>query len=165
MSRFFLREHASRARLREAAAAQANRREIVKALSWGQVSRRELITRWVGGYPAASAAAGATGAPMKSYADARPVDLTSGQYVFSTKCAACHGIGAAGKIGPDLAGVTRSRTHSWLASYIADPQAMKKRGDPIARALSAQYPAVSMPTLQLTDQQVQDVIRYLDRPR
>jgi len=43
MSRFFLRENASRARLREAAAAQANRRDIVKALSWGQVSRRELL--------------------------------------------------------------------------------------------------------------------------
>jgi FtsP/CotA-like multicopper oxidase with cupredoxin domain len=43
MSRFFLRENASRARLREAAAAQANRRDIVKALSWGQVSRRDLL--------------------------------------------------------------------------------------------------------------------------
>ncbi|HXT31616.1 MAG TPA: hypothetical protein VN716_20090, partial [Vicinamibacterales bacterium] len=43
MSCFFLRENASRARLREAAAAQANRRDIVKALSWGQVSRRDLL--------------------------------------------------------------------------------------------------------------------------
>src|SRR5262245_12858686 len=43
MSRFFLRENASRARLREAAAAQKERRDIVKALSHGQVSRRDLI--------------------------------------------------------------------------------------------------------------------------
>src|SRR5262245_31984651 len=43
MTRFFLRENASRARLREAVAAQKERREIVKALSWGQVSRRDLI--------------------------------------------------------------------------------------------------------------------------
>ena len=43
MNRFFLRESASRARLKEAAAARENRREIVKALSWGQVSRRDLI--------------------------------------------------------------------------------------------------------------------------
>ena len=43
MSRFFLSERSSRARLREAAAAQAERRDIVKALSWGQVSRRDLI--------------------------------------------------------------------------------------------------------------------------
>ena len=43
MSRLFLSERSSRARLREAAAAQAERRDIVKALSWGQVSRRDLI--------------------------------------------------------------------------------------------------------------------------
>jgi manganese oxidase len=43
MSRFFLRENASRARLREAAHACSNRREIVRALSWNQVSRRELL--------------------------------------------------------------------------------------------------------------------------
>src|SRR5262245_21165415 len=43
MTRFFLRENASRARLREAVAAQKERHEIVKALSWGQVSRRDLI--------------------------------------------------------------------------------------------------------------------------
>src|SRR5258705_4718098 len=41
----FLATSASRARLKEAADARANRREIVKALSWGQVSRRELI-KW-----------------------------------------------------------------------------------------------------------------------
>ena len=43
MNRFFLRENASGARLREAAAARDHRREIVKQLSWGRVSRRELI--------------------------------------------------------------------------------------------------------------------------
>ena len=43
MNRFFLRENASRARLKESAEARENRREIVKALSWGQTSRRELL--------------------------------------------------------------------------------------------------------------------------
>src|SRR3982751_6845747 len=43
MSRLYLGTRASRARHKEAAAAQANRREIVKALSWGQVSRRDLL--------------------------------------------------------------------------------------------------------------------------
>src|SRR3954469_19085699 len=43
MSRLYLGPKASRARLREAATARENRREIVKGLSWGQVSRRDLI--------------------------------------------------------------------------------------------------------------------------
>ena len=120
-----------------------------------------MIARWIAGYPAA-----ASRASLKSYTEARPVaNLTSGQYVFSTKCSACHGLGEGPKVGPDLAGVTTTRTRAWLASYITDPQALLQRGDPIAKALSAKYGAVSMPTLQLTDQQVQDVIQYLDRAR
>jgi len=43
--RVFLASSASRARLKEGADARANRLEIVKAMSWGQVSRRELI-KW-----------------------------------------------------------------------------------------------------------------------
>jgi len=118
-----------------------------------------MIARWIAGYPAA-------GASIKSYTEARPVaNLTSGQYVFTTKCSACHGLGDGAKIGPDLSGVTAIRSRAWLASYIADPQAMLRRGDPIAKALSAKYGMVSMPTLQLTDRQVQDVIEYLDRAR
>ena len=45
MSQLYLGTKASRARLREAARARENRREIVKALSQGQVSRRELL-KW-----------------------------------------------------------------------------------------------------------------------
>jgi len=120
-----------------------------------------MIARWIAGYPAA-----ASRSSIKSYTEARPVaNLTSGQYVFSTKCSACHGLGEGPKVGPDLAGVTTTRTRAWLASYITDPQAMLQRGDPIAKALSAKYGMVSMPTLQLTDRQVHDVIEYLDRAR
>ena len=120
-----------------------------------------MIARWIAGYPAA-----ASRSSLKSYTEARPVaNLTSGQYVFSTKCSACHGLGEGPKVGPDLAGVTTTRTRAWLASYITDPQAMLQRGDPIAKALSAKYGALSMPMLQLTDRQVHDVIEYLDRAR
>ena len=120
-----------------------------------------MIARWIAGYPAA-----ASRSSIKSYSEARPVaNLTSGQYVFTTKCSACHGLGDGAKIGPDLSGVTATRSRAWLASYITDPQAMLRRGDPIAKALSAKYGMVSMPTLQLTDRQVHDVIEYLDRAR
>jgi len=39
----YLGKDASKARLREAANARANRGEIIKALSQGQVTRRDLI--------------------------------------------------------------------------------------------------------------------------
>src|SRR5215467_9183340 len=44
-SSFFLPWNASRARIREAEAARDRRRDIVKALSSGKVSRREMI-KW-----------------------------------------------------------------------------------------------------------------------
>ena len=43
MSRFYLPWNASRARLREAEHARKNRQEIVRELSWGRVSRRDLL--------------------------------------------------------------------------------------------------------------------------
>ena len=43
MSRIYLPGNASKARLREAEHARRNRAEIVRELSWGRVSRRDLI--------------------------------------------------------------------------------------------------------------------------
>src|SRR3954463_3987379 len=43
MSRIYLPWNASKARLRDAEHARRNRVEIVRELSWGRVSRRELI--------------------------------------------------------------------------------------------------------------------------
>jgi hypothetical protein len=44
-SRFYLPWNSSKTRLKEAEDARKNRLEIVQALSWGQISRRELI-KW-----------------------------------------------------------------------------------------------------------------------
>src|SRR5207302_8628208 len=43
MSRIYLPSNASAARLREAEHARRNRAEIVRELSWGRVTRRDLI--------------------------------------------------------------------------------------------------------------------------
>jgi protein SCO1/2 len=114
-----------------------------------------MISGWVGGYPAA--------APMKSYAEAKPYrKFGGGEYLFSTKCSACHSLGDGMKIGPDLAGITKTRDRNWLAKYIADPDEMLKTGDASAKALSAKYKEMRMPNLQLTDQQIAAVIAFLD---
>ena len=43
MSRIYLPWNASKARLRDAERARQNRAEIVRELSWGRVSRRDLL--------------------------------------------------------------------------------------------------------------------------
>ena len=108
-----------------------------------------MLGEWVGGYAAT--------APARSYADAPPLPkFDSGRYVFSSKCAACHTLGAASRIGPDLSNVTRVRDRDWLARYIAAPEiVLQVAGDPIAAELAAKYKQVRMPNLQLTAAQIQ----------
>src|SRR5690348_1409130 len=57
----------------------------------------------------------------QGYAEARPMKLNPGQYVFAGHCAACHTIGHGEKIGPDLLGVTAARNHEWLKRFIQEP--------------------------------------------
>ena len=98
----------------------------------------------------------ASAAPLRAPAQGAP----DGKRLFETICIACHTIGAGVKIGPDLQGVTERREVQWLRRQIRDPEALRKAGDPIATANRAKY-AIPMPTLGLTEQQVEAVIAHL----
>jgi protein SCO1/2 len=93
-----------------------------------------------------------------------------GQYLFAKECAACHTIGHGDKLGPDLQGVARIRDHTWLARYIAQPNKMRRAGDPIARELHAKY-KVTMPNLRVGDRDLAALLDFLtaqaavDNPR
>ncbi|MFL5429129.1 MAG: SCO family protein [Myxococcales bacterium] len=101
--------------------------------------------------------------PQRSYAEARELSFTKGQYLFATRCSACHSIGQGDRIGPDLAGVTRARDRAWLARFLAAPDRMLAEGDPIASALYARYQQVRMPNFGLGEADVAALIEYLDR--
>src|SRR5215510_4392980 len=113
-----------------------------------------MIVNWMGGYGTAS--------PVKMTTTTTPLKLTSGEYLFSTKCSACHALGQGNKVGPDLAGITHTRDRQWLAKYIADPDQLLKAGDPVAKELFTKYKEMRMPNLLLSDEQIRDVIAYLD---
>src|SRR2546421_7475475 len=59
--------------------------------------------------------------PATSYAEAQPLTLDRGGYVFRTRCLGCHTIGKGDVVGPDLAGATARRDSAWLARYLAEP--------------------------------------------
>jgi protein SCO1/2 len=101
-------------------------------------------------------------APGRSYAHATALRLERGQHLFATKCAACHAIGRGDGIGPDLMGVTKSRDRGWLARFIAEPDRLRREGDPTAAALLAKYRDVQMPNLRLTPTDVAELIAYLE---
>jgi mono/diheme cytochrome c family protein len=85
-----------------------------------------------------------------------------GEANFNQKCAACHTIGGGKLVGPDLQGVTARQDTQWLHSFIENPDAFIKSGDPTAVALLAEYNNFIMPTLGLTDTEIQSVIAYLE---
>lgn len=101
--------------------------------------------------------------PAPSYADAKPIQIDRGGYVFQTRCVGCHTIGKGDLVGPDLAGVTTRRDSAWLRRYLYEPDQMLTDGDPIAAALFAKYRRLRMPNLGLNDEDVQAVLAYLDQ--
>lgn len=99
-----------------------------------------------------------------SYADAPPLPnyvADRGGYLFHNQCGACHTVGGGDGLGPDLLGVTKRRNPRWLSDFIAKPDQMLTKKDPVAMALYAKYNKVKMPNLRLTEQDVNAIVRYL----
>jgi protein SCO1 len=102
-------------------------------------------------------------APGASYADAhRAPTVDKAEYLFQSRCAACHTIGRGAAIGPDLLGVTERRDRGWLSRYMAHPERVLASGDPIAKQLLAKYHDVRMPDLDLSQEEVGILLGYLE---
>jgi len=100
--------------------------------------------------------------PVKSYADVQFHDRGKAEYLFGTRCSACHTIGQGDGIGPDLAGVTARRDRAWVARYIAEPDQMLADRDPIATELFAKYKNVRMPNLRLDAEEVAALLSLIE---
>lgn len=97
----------------------------------------------------------------RSYAEAKPLSIDKGQFLFRSRCEACHTIGAGDRLGPDLKGVTQRRDAAWLARYVAQPEKMLAEGDPIATGLFRQYKQVRMPNVELGTDDVAAVLSFI----
>ena len=99
-----------------------------------------------------------------SYADIGALpNVGRGEYLFKSRCAACHTIGKGDRVGPDLLNVTASRDHAWLARYVAAPDRVLASGDPIARKLFTKYRDVRMPNLSLSAEDVQALLPFIEQ--
>jgi protein SCO1 len=101
--------------------------------------------------------------PATSYARASELSVSRGEYLFSTRCAACHTIGQGDGLGPDLAGVTAARDRAWLSRFVARPDEVLAAGDPVARGLFRRFNELTMPNLGLGPEDVEAVLGYLAR--
>lgn len=84
-----------------------------------------------------------------------------GKAVFKTNCAACHKL--EGKlIGPELFKIGEKRELEWLKSWIKDNNALVASGDKLAKEVQDSNPAAMTPFPQLSDEDIDDVIKYLN---
>ncbi|MGB8083531.1 MAG: c-type cytochrome, partial [Pseudolabrys sp.] len=83
-------------------------------------------------------------------ANAAGTDAEAGNKIFQEKCTACHTLGKGPLVGPDLNGVTARRPREWLEQWIAAPDAMLAKKDPVATELLHQFRDVPMPNQGLS---------------
>ena len=99
----------------------------------------------------------------KDYAEAAPLELTNGQFLFQNGCAACHTIGGGDKIGPDLLGIQERREGEWLRRMILVPNEVLDSGDLVANELLKRYGGVRMPNLGLSSEEVTDILGFIEK--
>ena len=95
-------------------------------------------------------------------ANAAGTDAEAGNKIFQEKCTACHTLGKGPLVGPDLKGVTARRPREWLEQWIAAPDAMLAKKDPVATELLHQFRDVPMPNQGLSTSEVTAVLAYLE---
>jgi cytochrome c2 len=99
---------------------------------------------------------------MPAAANAAGSDADAGKQIFQEKCTACHTVGGGNLVGPDLKGVTARRPREWLQQWIAAPDAMLAKKDPIATELLHQFKEVPMANMGLSTSDVTAVIAFLE---
>ncbi len=111
--------------------------------------------------PTLGALAIIVGAWVALPATANAADAKKGEQIFQQYCTACHTVGKGDLVGPDLKGVTALRPRAWLEQWIAAPDQMLAKKDPIATALLQQFHGVAMPNFHLSALDIDDVLAYL----
>ncbi|RYD82786.1 MAG: c-type cytochrome [Sphingobacteriales bacterium] len=95
------------------------------------------------------------------FSTAQAADAAKGKQIFETNCTACHKLGEV-LIGPNLTGVkSRWKDEKKLHAFIKNSQAVIQGGDSYAQALYAKF-NVLMPPQDLTDEQIADVVEYVN---
>jgi protein SCO1 len=117
---------------------------------------KNLIPNWYAGKPVKSI----EDAPRVEYPESAQALLRE-QALFRDRCGVCHTIGKGFYLGPDLQAVGARRNRAWLTRYLAEPEKMRARKDPIALEL-AKRNKVLMPNLQLTRAEIEDLVDFLE---
>ncbi len=88
----------------------------------------------------------------------------NGKTIFKANCARCHYVTDQKMIGPGLAGVKdRWSDEANLHKWIKNSQEFLKTGDKYANDLFAQFNSSVMPSFNLKDEEIADVLAYIEK--
>jgi len=89
-----------------------------------------------------------------------PSSNDPGEALFRDHCASCHEFGRI-LTGPDLTNIQDLRTEEWLIHFIRNSQEVINQRDPIAIELYAQYKFTEMPPMELSDDQIRQILGFI----
>ncbi|WP_324671313.1 cytochrome c [Hymenobacter sp. GOD-10R] len=87
--------------------------------------------------------------------------VTAGDALFKNNCAQCHAVNDV-VVGPALKDITKRRPLSWLLPWVKNSSKVVASGDEYAVKLFNQYQKQQMPSFQLSDAEVKNIVKYLE---
>ncbi|MBC6699153.1 cytochrome c [Hymenobacter sp. BT190] len=101
-----------------------------------------------------------TTAPVPLPPGTNPADVAAGDALFKGNCAQCHAINDV-VVGPALAGIAKRRPESWLIPWVKNSSKVVASGDEYAVKIFNQYQKQQMPSFQLSDDEIRQILLYV----
>ena len=87
--------------------------------------------------------------------------VTAGDALFKNNCAQCHAVHDV-VVGPALKDITKRRPVSWLIPWVKNSSKVVASGDEYAVKVFNKYQQQQMPSFQLSDEEIKNIIKYLE---
>lgn len=99
-------------------------------------------------------------ADVSMMSSAEMTRYAAGDALFKGNCAQCHAVNDV-VVGPALSHVSERRPEKWLLRWVKNPAKVIVSGDAYAVKLYEQYGRQQMPSFQLSDQEIKDILLYV----
>jgi len=85
----------------------------------------------------------------------------AGDALFKGNCAQCHAVNDV-VVGPALTGISKRRPEKWIVQWVKNSSKVIASGDEYGLKLYEQYGKQQMPSFQLSEQEIKDILVYIE---
>ncbi|SET07153.1 Cytochrome c [Hymenobacter actinosclerus] len=108
-----------------------------------------------------SSQATSSGAQTLVVSEVDPAAIAAGDALFKGNCAQCHALHDV-VVGPALAGIGQRRPRAWTVSWVKNSSKLVASGDEYAVKIFHQYQKQQMPSFQLSNEEINQIIDYVE---